>query len=165
MPLIDEVTKSLIIEAAHRHGLRPALVGAVVLTESTEDVLTWSGRYEAHFPVTRPSQLRPKYCSIATEKIWQKCSWGLMHVMGGTARDMGFKGWLSELCQPEIGLEYGCKYLAKQMARYHGNVELAVAAYNAGSAKIVKSGKPFNYESYVVPVMRRVAMLEQEGWG
>lgn len=32
--------------------------------------------------------------------------WGVMQVMGGVAREVGFKGsFLTELCDPEVGIE------------------------------------------------------------
>ena len=37
------------------------------------------------------------------------------------------------LMQPEINIMYAAKYIAGQLARYHGNVIKSISAYNAGS--------------------------------
>ena len=122
----------LVKEAAHSHGLDPCLVGAVVLTESSGE--TYAMRYERGYRyLFQPSQVKPKGCSTATEINAQQCSWGLMQVMGATARELGFRGWMGELCRPEIGLEYGCRYLALQVKRF-GSVEAGVAALQHGVA-------------------------------
>ena len=80
-----------------------------------------------------------------TELIAQKTSWGLMQVMGTVARELGHRGWLSELCEPERGIYYGCLHLKKLMDR-HGNLSDTVAAYNAGSPRRDVNGKYVNQE-------------------
>ena len=72
--------------------------------------------------------------------------------MGATARELGCDApFLSVLCSPVVGIEYGCRYLARQLERYGSEVE-AVAAYNAGSAR--RSGDEFVNQSYVDKVMQ-----------
>jgi soluble lytic murein transglycosylase-like protein len=97
--------------AAARHGLDPALVCAVVEQESGWN--QWAMRYEAAF---RIRYVAPQKLPI-TEEIARSISWGLMQVMGQVAREAGFQGnFLSELCDAEAGLEWGCKVLAKKLA-------------------------------------------------
>lgn len=61
---------------------------------------------------------------------------GLMQLMPATARSLGvtdsFDAW-----QNVMG---GAKYLSQKLAMYHGNVRLALAAYNAGSGNVSKYG-------------------------
>ena len=159
---LSEVQK-FIVQAAWEHQLDHGLVGAMVLTESNGE--THAIRYERGYRyVFKPYEVKPEGCSRATEINAQQCSWGLMQIMGATARELGFRGWMPELCRPEIGLEYGCKYLAQQIKRF-GSVEAGVAAYNMGSPKRGADGKYLNQAEYVEPVMRRMKALEQEGWG
>jgi soluble lytic murein transglycosylase-like protein len=80
-----------------------------------------------------------------------RISRGLMQVLEGTARDLGLSNPML-LAQPAIGIDYGVKYLAQQLARYAGDVKKAVAAYNAGSARTTSSGQFVN-QSYVNKVL------------
>ena len=76
--------------------------------------------------------------SAATEWIHQKTSWGLMQVMGGVARELGFKGHLPELCDPLKGIEYGCRLLRRLADRHlekHGWAGV-VDAYNDGNPRV-----------------------------
>lgn len=144
---------ALIEAAARSHGLPVRLVTAVVEVESGGDACAF--RYEPGF-YERYINGNPKIravrpCSLATERQAQATSWGLMQVMGATARGLGYPGaFLSELTRPEMGLEYGCKLLAKLAKRYeagHGWPGV-VAAYNAGSVRIAPGGGFVN-QSYV----------------
>jgi len=49
--------------------------------------------------------------TILTELLGQQTSWGLLQIMGAVARERGFKGWLTELCDPTVNLEWGCRHL------------------------------------------------------
>jgi hypothetical protein len=63
----------------------------------------------------------------------QQASWGLMQIMGATAREEGFRGpYLTQLCDPATNLTIGCSVIAKLLLWSAGNVHLALAAYNAG---------------------------------
>lgn len=57
--------------------------------------------------------------------------------MGAVAREYGFRGWLSSLCDPEINLRYGCKHLKNLERRFLVTYgwEGVVSAYNAGSPR------------------------------
>jgi hypothetical protein len=81
----------------------------------------------------------------------QQASWGLMQVMGAVARECGFHGnYLSQLLDPEEGTEFGCRHLAILKGRYiqvYG-WDGVIAAYNAGSPRIVHAGG-FENQQYV----------------
>ena len=55
-----------------------------------------------------------------------------MQVMGTVARELGFEGPMPQLCEPNIGIYYGCKKLF-DLNRRHLTIMDALAAYNAGS--------------------------------
>lgn len=87
---------------------------------------------------------------------------GLMQVLPGTARDLGLSAQPTAtveqlLTDPRVSIVVGTKYLAEQLARFGGNVELAIAAYNAGPGAVVKAGNkvpPFaETRAYVQRVM------------
>jgi len=139
---------------ANKHGIPVDLVSAIVQVESGGN--TWAMRYEPHYrwlwDVEQNAPLRtlvsgmpaPRGVSRVTELHGQKTSFGLMQVMGAVARELGFKGpFLTELCDPVCGLEYGCKHLRNYHKRF-GTWEQAVVAYNAGSPRKRKDGKWVN---------------------
>ncbi len=81
-----------------------------------------------------------------------RTSYGLMRVLDSTAMGFGAAS-LVALLIPAIGIDYGVRYLGQQLKRYGGNVERAVAAYNAGTAKVASSGRWLN-QAYVDAVAK-----------
>ncbi len=145
----------MIANLSHMHGLPVRLVKAIILTESSDN--TWAVRYEPHWRwFFSPKQwARRLKITDKTERSLQANSWGLMQIMGATARELGFTRPLVRLCEPMLGVEYGCRYLKKQLDRYSGDVYKAVAAYNAGSARrSVLHPSKFKNQVYVDKVMK-----------
>ena len=145
--------QTLIADAAGRHGLPANLVAAVVEVESGGDA--WAFRHEPGFYeryVKDDASVRAAPpCSRETERRARAFSWGLMQVMGATARGLGFTGpFLAELTDPALNLEYGCRLLARLRGREHARHGWpgVVAAYNAGSARLDGQGRFVN-QSYV----------------
>ncbi len=134
-PMNDTVPTEL-IEFARRmagsQGLEPALVCAVIEQESSWN--TWAVRYEPGFLARYVAPLYTAGKFSATEAYMRSMSWGLMQVMGQSAREAGFaEQSLAELCDPSIGLQYGCRILAKHIARGKGDVSAALLAWNGGA--------------------------------
>ena len=132
--------EKLINEKAKKHDVPSNIVKAICRVES--DFFTDAIRYEDHYRwLFNPEDFRGH---TPTEKIAQKTSWGLMQVMGAVARELGFNGrFLSQLCKPEIGLEYGCKHLRNLYDRYN-DWQDAISAYNQGNNKKGSNG---NYKN------------------
>jgi soluble lytic murein transglycosylase-like protein len=94
----------IVREAADRHNVDPALVRAVIETESN-----WN-----------PSA------------VSRKGAVGLMQLMPTTAQRFG----VSDFYTPQQNVEAGVKYLKTLLERYDGNLDLALAAYNAGEGAV-----------------------------
>ncbi|MDM5357650.1 lytic transglycosylase domain-containing protein [Peribacillus sp. ACCC06369] len=59
---------------------------------------------------------------------------GLMQLMPATARSLG----VDDPSNPEQSIMGGSKYLSQMMARYDGDIKVALAAYNAGPGNVDK---------------------------
>ena len=58
---------------------------------------------------------------------------GLMQLMPATAAEVG----VTDTFNPEENLHGGIKYYKKMLIQFKGNIELALAAYNAGSGAVI----------------------------
>ncbi len=143
--------------AAARHGLETLLVAAIVQTESAGN--PWATRFEPDF-LARYVDAAPRRfggVSVHTERMGRATSFGPMQIMGQVARERGFTGiFLTELCDPETGLEYGCRQLAALRDRYltQWGLDGVIAAYNAGSPRT--AGGRFVNQYYVDQVKRNM---------
>ena len=94
----------MVIKAANRHEVDPAMIMAIIMAES----------------------------SYNPKAISKKGAKGLMQLMPTTARSLGVK----DSFNPEHNINAGVRYYKKLLNQFDGNVELALAAYNAGSRKV-----------------------------
>ena len=129
------------------------LVLAIIEAESSGNPRAM--RYEEMYIYINLRAPRPDNCTALTEKILQKTSFGLMQIMGGTARHLGFKGWLGELLEPETNIRYGVLWLSHLYDEYHKShgIEGVIAAYNSGSPRKNSSGE-FANQGYVQKIMK-----------
>lgn len=133
--------QALAQKKAEEYGLDPKVIAAIITVESA-----WnpnSARFERDFAYVDKISFYAKLFGItaATEMMFQQTSWGPMQVMGGTARNpLGYRGWLPDLCKPEIGIDLGCRYFLAKCKQY-GRISDQFAAYNAGSVTLGMDGK------------------------
>jgi soluble lytic murein transglycosylase-like protein len=149
--------------AADKHGINQDLVCAVVFVESAWN--PWAVRHEPLFKyLYHPRECADRFGipSVTTETFLQMTSLGLMQVMGAVAREYGFDRWLTELSDPELGLEYGCRHLKKKLEAYGGDEMAAVSAYNAGVARKTHGGM-FTNQAHVDRVHARLVELRRIG--
>jgi soluble lytic murein transglycosylase-like protein len=82
---------------------------------------------------------------------------GLMQVMPATAERMGLRDPTRALFDPASNLHAGARYLRLLLDMFAGQIELAIAAYNAGEGAVIKYGRripPYpETEAYVRQVM------------
>ena len=98
--------------------------------------------------------------------VWQESRWrsgarshagaiGLTQLMPGTARDLGVNPY-----DVNANLFGGARYLRQQLDRFNGDLELALAAYNAGPGRVLRSRAIPNIaetQSYVRSVVDRLS--------
>ena len=133
--------------AAHRHGLDPALVKAVVLVESAGK--THAYRFEPGFWL-RYMASDPQWDGANPERV--SASYGLMQVMYSTARQHGFQGSPEHMFVPLVGLEYGCLHLKHLLDKCLGHVEQALAQYNGGERG--NTAPPYRNGEYARKVLK-----------
>ena len=121
--------RTLATQKAIAYNLPEVLVCAIIEQESGWN--TWAIRYE---PAFFDRYIVPLNLGAPTEERARAFSWGLMQTMGQVAREHGFKGPLSALCNPENGLDIGCKVFAAKLDAARGDVDRALLAWNGGGA-------------------------------
>ena len=98
--------------------------------------------------------------------VWQESRWradaispagarGLAQLMPGTARHLGV-----DPDDPFANLEGGARYLREQIDRFGGDLEKALAAYNAGPGRVIRAGgiPPIQEtRTYVASIMGRLS--------
>ena len=85
---------------------------------------------------------------------------GLAQLMPGTARYLGVNP-----DDPFANLEGGARYLREQLDRFDGNIEKALAAYNAGPGRVIAAGgipRIRETQGYVAAIMGRLSDHSRE---
>lgn len=112
---------------AAKYGLDPFIVCAVIEQESGWN--PWAMRFEPAFLSRYISSMNLE----ATEAQARSTSFGLMQTMGQVARERGFQGkFLTQLCDPDLGVDIGCRKLQECFAAHNGDPETSLLAYNGG---------------------------------
>lgn len=129
----------LVKSVAKKYQFEPFIIQAFIQTESRGE--NWAFRYEPKYHWLVNPQTYALHLGISedSEIMAQMTSWGLMQIMGGVARELGFCGYLPSLCDPDIGLDLSVKKLSLLRAKYPKLEDMA-ASYNAGSVVMNMDG-------------------------
>ena len=127
------------------HQIPFELVLAVIEKESAFNNMTY--RYEELWRYHKNIEFFATKTRVSynSEKHLQATSWGLMQVMGTVARELGFEGHFTELSDPGVGIEFGCRKL-KQLLKKYSTQDDAISSYNAGSPRRLPDGTYSNQE-------------------
>jgi soluble lytic murein transglycosylase-like protein len=133
--------KHYLREASKTHSIDVELLQALIVTES----------------------------GFSTTAVSAKGAVGLMQIMPDTARRFGVDGDRSaaietKLTDPKINIGIGSRYLRDLINMFPGQLELALAAYNAGEGAVQRAGNKIpNYketQDYVKTVLRLYQALK-----
>jgi len=136
-------TKAALREAARRHAIDYELLQALIATESGFDA----------------------------QAVSPKGALGLMQLMPATAQRYGVqadrkRSLEAKLHDPQVNIAAGSRYLRDLIAMFPGQIELALAAYNAGEGAVQRAGNKIpNYketQNYVKTVLQLYAYLKPD---
>lgn len=136
-----KTAKSALRDAASKHAIDYELLQALVATESSFDA----------------------------QAVSPKGAMGLMQLMPATAQRYGVSADKratieKKLFDPRINIAAGSRYLRDLIAMFPGQIELALAAYNAGEGAVQRAGNKIpNYketQNYVQTVLQLYAYLK-----
>jgi len=119
--------KDVIELMSERWNIPKELICGIIYTESTFD--SDAKRYEPKFYDRYIKKMKLE----KEEAEWRATSWGLMQILGQTARENGYRGYREDLADPVVNLYYCCKFFVRLLRRYNGNKEHAISAYNQGN--------------------------------
>ena len=117
-----EKIEQMIREVSARYRVDPALVRAVMQTESN-----WN-----------------------SSAVSRKGALGLMQLVPGTAQQLG----VNNAFDPKQNLDGGVRYLHMLLERYNGDLDKALAAYNAGPGAVDRAGAFRGIERRVITFRR-----------
>lgn len=102
----ERLLQPVILEASERYKVDHAIIRAIIMAESSYNLMAKSN----------------------------KGAEGLMQLMPNTARELG----VTDSFNPSQNIHAGVRYYKKLLKRFKGNVQLALAAYNAGSQNVME---------------------------
>jgi soluble lytic murein transglycosylase-like protein len=98
------------------------------------------------------------------EAVSPRGAQGLMQLMPDTAASFG----LADPQEPAANLRAGARYLRQLLEHYHGDLEMALAAYNAGPGAVARHGGVPPYPEtlrYVDQVLATYVSYHRRLWG
>jgi len=132
--------KEMVKTMSHVNAIDPRFMFALIETESNWN--QWAVKYEKQYMwYLHDPALDSFVCSQGTIRTMQSFSYGLCQIMGNHFYEFGYKGFCTQLLDPQLNVIVAINIL-KQFIKQ--NIELPeelYAAYNAGSVKRQPNGK------------------------
>ncbi len=158
---VDTLAQQTAVEPVNLDGFA---IPEAIVADTRRNAAGVPVRYAAKIAeLSRRFDLSP---SLLEALVWQESRWrenavshagarGLAQLMPGTARYLGV-----DPDDPMQNLEGGARYLREQLDRFDGDLEKALAAYNAGPGRVIRAGGIPNIREtrlYVAAIMGRLA--------
>jgi hypothetical protein len=144
---IQKLPWDVIEDVADSETVPAVIIAALVQTESSGNrfAIKFEPGYKYLFKTKENAQ--DNRITEATESVMQMTSFGLTQIMGAVARELGLRGTIFQLLEPEVNLTY-CAKLLKRLAKKYTQRDDLIASYNAGSAIKGMDGR-FKNQDYV----------------
>jgi soluble lytic murein transglycosylase-like protein len=147
------------VSATASVGSLSALRGYTTGSPEVDGYLVKSGTSNSVDPLLLYSVMHQE-SSFKSRAISPKGARGLMQLMPGTAMRYG----VTNIFDPRQNIEGGARYLRFLLDRFDGDVNLALAGYNAGEGAVEKYGwriPPYaETQEYVRRISRRYSLLQ-----
>ena len=150
----------LINEIALPMKLRPDIVAAIVLQESNGNTFAWRWEeafWEKHLKNAKREELAGfvppagSLPSLVDERLQRSCSYGLMQVLGDTARWCGkvTAPFIGVLHDPKFGIQIGSRVLQFYLAKSKGDYDRALKYYNGSWEYVTKINNIINNRQHL----------------
>lgn len=159
-----------VLDVSGEAATAPAPAEAPAIPMTTASAPPVPARYAAM--IERAAAMANISPRLLAALVWQESRWnqnavspkgaiGLAQLMPGTARELGV-----DPTDPMANLMGGARYLRQMLNSFDGNVEKALAAYNAGPGRVRRSnGIPAIRETqaYVRSIVQRASAMGAGG--
>ena len=123
------------LNAAERSGITQS--AAVIETGSTSmDAIFEEAARTYDVPLNLLKAMGKAESGFDASAVSSAGAQGVMQLMPATARSLG----VEDPFDARSNIMGGAKYISQQLKKYNGNIDLALAAYNAGSGNVAKYG-------------------------
>lgn len=135
-----------------------SLAGFTTGNSSVDTFIIESGRRNSVDPLLLYAIMHQE-STFKPRALSNKGASGLMQLMPGTAARFGVKN----IWDPKQNIEGGTRYMRFLLDKFEGNVQLALAGYNAGEGAVMKYGyriPPYNEtQEYVRRISKRYSVI------
>lgn len=135
-----------------------SLAGFTTGNSSVDNFIIESGRRNSVDPLLLYAIMHQE-STFKPRALSNKGASGLMQLMPGTAARFGVKN----IWDPKQNIEGGTRYMRFLLDKFEGNVQLALAGYNAGEGAVMKYGyriPPYNEtQEYVRRISKRYSLI------
>src|SRR6185369_2673833 len=131
--------------------MNPSLGGFSIINANIDGFIVESGKRNSVDPLLLYSIMHQE-SSFKPRAMSNKGARGLMQLMRGTASRFG----VSNIWDPRQNIEGGARYMRFLLDMFSGDVQLALAGYNAGEGAVMKYGNQVPPYSETREYVRRI---------